>query len=194
MKELFLNKTLCFINNNYKYSEEEIDYIKYGLEGIYLTFSKLFIVIIINIILNNFIFSLLTLLLFNIIRFFAFGLHANNSKECLFASTVSLCILPYLFNKCSFDTTTTLIIFGIGTVLLFLYAPADTPKRPLKNQKKKMIRKLLSCLVAIIYMSLSLLFINLRNELICALIIELIFILPITYKIMKVPYKNYNYK
>ena len=55
MKEVFLNKSLNFIlKNNNSYTEDEIEKIKYGLEGLYLTITKLIIILILAWILNTF--------------------------------------------------------------------------------------------------------------------------------------------
>ena len=63
-------------------------------------------------------------------------------------------------------------------------------------EEKRKIYKLLSIISCVIYLVLIILIPNflIKNLLLFALILESILILPITYKIFKLPYKNYlNY-
>ena len=79
MNSFFMNKTMSFIKSNGKYSEEELLKIEYGMEGIFLTITKVLIILLIGIIFKYLDTVILTLLFFNILRFFAFGLHAKKS-------------------------------------------------------------------------------------------------------------------
>ena len=67
LKELFLNSTINFLKKYNSYTDNELVKLKYGLEGLYLTITKVFIIIIVAILLNVFVEVLITLLLFNII-------------------------------------------------------------------------------------------------------------------------------
>ena len=194
MKEQFLNSTINFLNKYNSYSEQDIKKLKYGLEGIYLTITKLIIVLLLSIILGIFREVILVLVFFNIIRYFGFGFHAEKSSECLFLSLVNFIIIPFIFIRIKFPLYISLIIclFCIGNYLLF--APADTVKRPLKNKKKRLIRKLLTILIAVIYMSFIIIFKNsyLTSLILNALIVQVIMVCPITYKLFKQPYNNYK--
>lgn len=77
---------------------------------------------------------------------------------------------------------------------IILYAPADTYKRPLVNRKKRLKFKFLSCVITIVYIVLSLTIKNnfLANTFLLALVVEVMLILPITYKALKLPYNNYK--
>ena len=90
-----------------------------------------------------------------------------------------------------------IIIYIPIIVLIGIYAPSDTVKRPLKDKKKRLIYKILSLVVTFLYIILSLIIKDnfMSNAFIFSLIIEVIIILPITYKIFGVPYNNYkNFK
>ena len=52
MKEVVLTKSINFISQYKEYSEEELEKINYGLEGLYLTITKLVIIVLLSIILN----------------------------------------------------------------------------------------------------------------------------------------------
>ena len=87
-----------------------------------------------------------------------------------------------------------IILFVPLIILISIYAPADTEKRPLKNKKKRIMYKILTIIVATIYITLSIIIKDntLSNCFLVAIIIETIIILPLTYKIFKVPYNNYK--
>ena len=86
------------------------------------------------------------------------------------------------------------ILFIPLTVLIGIFAPADTEKRPLINKKKRKIYKILSIIISIIYMTIAIVIKNniLSNCFIFAIVIQIIIMLPITYKIFGVSYNNYK--
>ena len=194
MKSAFLNSSVKFIKNYKDYSEHDIEKLRYGLEGIYLTVQKLVVITIISIILGIFKEVAITLLLFNIIRFTGFGFHAETSMQCLFMSLSQFVILPYILISIAIPKTICLIICLMCIVSYILFAPADTIKRPLPNMKKRKIRKLSTVLIGIIYTSLIMIFFNtfITSLLLGALIIEAVVINPLIYMMFKQPYNNYK--
>ena len=194
MKEIFLSKSINYITKyNKDYNTDEIERIQYGLEGLYLTITKLIIVLIISFILGILRETILTLLFFNIIRFPAFGVHAEKSSTCLLTSICIIIGLTFIISK----ATITVNIKTIMCILLIfnycLFAPADTIKRPLTNKRKRIIRKISSVLIAIIYTTLILTVkTDLSNIILNALIIEGLMINPIMYKLLNTPYNNYK--
>ena len=48
MKKVVMNYTMNLIKNNGNYDEEKLAVIKYGLEGLYLTISKLIIILLLS--------------------------------------------------------------------------------------------------------------------------------------------------
>lgn len=198
MKKKFINWALSIIkDNNPDISKKEIDTISYGLEGLYLTITKLIIIFIISFILGILKEVVLLLLIFNGIRLFAFGVHAKRSIDCLIASIICFIIFPILCTRIIIPTMVKYILFVPLVAIIGIFAPSDTEKRPLKRKKKRIIYKILSIIVSIIYMSLSIIIKDntLSNCFIFALIIQIIIILPITYKVFGVSYNNYkNYE
>lgn len=191
MKEVFLKHSLQLITANREWDEESLEKIRYGLEGIYLTIVKLVILLALAIILNIERLFLINLVFFNILRFFAFGVHARNSTQCLITSTVMFIIFPILSTSIDFPLPVQIIIASICVLLFLLYAPADTHKRPQKNRKKRQIRKAFAVTIAIIYVLLIIMLKDLNQIILCSLMTETIMILPITYRILGVPYKNH---
>lgn len=194
MKNLFLNKTIQFLSKYQNYSAEELEKIQYGLEGIYLTYTKMIIILALAIILNMLKEVIAILIFFNIIRYFGFGVHARKSSECLISSILCFILLPYVLLNINLTNRIILIIGIICIIDFILFAPADTVKRPLKNQKKRTIRKILTIIVGLLYTSLALFIKNdiLTKVLIISIIIESIMVNPITYKLLNQPFNNYK--
>lgn len=191
MKEVFLKHSLQLITANKEWDEKSLEKIRYGLEGIYLTIVKLVILLALAIILNIERLFLINLVFFNILRFFAFGVHARNSTQCLITSTVMFIIFPILSTSIDFPLPVQIIIASICVLLFLLYAPADTHKRPQKNRKKRQTRKAFAVTIAIVYVLLIIMLKDLSQIILCSLMTETIGILPITYHILGVSYKNH---
>lgn len=198
MKKIILDKCMNLITTyNKSLSSNDKDKIRYGLEGLYLTITKLFFIIIISIILGIFKEMFTLLLIFNGIRLTAFGVHAKRSIDCLISSIIFFITFPFICINLNIPILTKIIISLPIVCLIGILAPADTEKRPLINKKKRIIYKILSIIISIIYMALSIIITNniLSNCFIFALIIQIIIMLPITYKIFGVKYNNYkNYE
>ena len=198
MKKLIINKCMELVTTyNKDLSQRDIDKIKYGLEGLYLTITKLIFIIIVSIILGIWKETLLLILIFNGIRLTAFGVHAKRSIDCLISSTLFFILFPILCIKLTIPLIIKVILFIPLTVLIGIFAPADTEKRPLINKKKRKIYKMLSIMISIIYMTIAIVIKDntLSNCFIFAIVIQIIIMLPITYKIFGVSYNNYkNYE
>lgn len=195
MKELIINKCMELVTTyNKDLSQRDIDKIKYGLEGLYLTITKLIFIIIVSIILGIWKETLLLILIFNGIRLTAFGVHAKRSIDCLISSTLFFILFPILCIKLTIPLIVKIILFIPLTVLIGIFAPADTEKRPLINKKKRKIYKILSIILSIIYMTIAIVIKDntLSNCFIFAIVIQIIIMLPITYKIFGVSYNNYK--
>lgn len=195
MKQLVINNCLKLINDyNPNMSKKQIDKIRYGLEGLYLTFTKLIVITIVAMILGIFKEYIMLLLAFNGIRLFSFGVHAKKSSHCLISSLLFFITFPIICKNIQIPLIYKEIIFLPLVLLIGIFSPADTKKRPLKRKKRRLIYKILSIIIATIYMILSLIIREntLSNCLIFALVIQIIIMLPITYKIFGVPYNNYK--
>ena len=197
LKEKILNTQINIIKNKKNLNDEELEIIKYGLESLYLTITKIVIILILSSILNIFKETILIILFYNSIRLFAFGLHAKNSIECLITSITLFIGGPYLAIHININIIIKIILLIINLILIIIYAPADTEKRPLINPNKRKKFKKLSILTSLI---LSIFTIYNHNNYISNLMLvgyteATIMILPITYKLFKLPYNNYkNYK
>ena len=195
MKKLIINKCMELVTTyNKDLSQRDIDKIRYGLEGLYLTITKLIFIIIVSIILGIWKETLLLILIFNGIRLTGFGVHAKRSIDCLISSTLFFILFPIICIKLTIPLIVKIILFIPLTVLIGIFAPADTEKRPLINKKKRKIYKMLSIMISIIYMTIAIVIKDntLSNCFIFAIVIQIIIMLPITYKIFGVSYNNYK--
>ena len=194
MNDLLINKTLHFIQNNMNYSNEDMIKVKYGLEGVYLTISKMLIIILIGFIFHYLDIILLTLLFFNFLRFFAFGLHAKKSIHCLILSILNFNVLPFIMMHITIHSYIVITMFLFAFFSFLLFSPSDTVKRPLTNKRKRIIRKIVSILVLILLFIIVHYFPFLKVPILCASFIESIMINPISYHILGLPYGNYQKK
>lgn len=194
MKRKLINSSINLLKQSKKYSDEEIEVIVYGLEGIYLTFTKMIVIFFIAYVLNIWKEVILLLVTYNIIRSQAFGIHASKSIYCLISSIIlfigGAIVCKYIFLP--FRLTIACAI--ICNICLLLYAPADTHKRPLVNKKKRKRFKFLSFTFGLIYTFLIIILKNnfITNYLLFGMIEAVVMILPITYSTFKMPYNNYK--
>ena len=198
MKNKFLNYTINTIHiNNPSYNDTKLAEIRYGLEGIYLSITKLIIIFLLAILLNILKEMIFMLIIFNILRTTGFGLHATKSWICLVSSSVIFLGGPLLAKIIIINNLLKTILSITSVILIYKYAPADTKKRPLIKEKKRNIYKFITTIKCII---LNIFIIFIKNNIITNLIIlgiyaEVIVILPKTYKLFNMPYDNYkNYK
>lgn len=194
MKELFLEESINFISQYQKYDDLELAKLRYGLEGLYLTITKMIVLVILAIILNIFKEFLIVLLLFNIIRYTGFGFHAEKSYQCLLISTFNFIVIPFVLLHILLSNYIILTISFICLIHYLVFAPSDTKKRPLKNKRKRLIRKVLTVIIGIVYTIF--IFVLKSNYwtslLLSVLIIQMIIVSPLTYKLFKQPYNNYK--
>ena len=195
MKKKILSKIRELIKQQYpEYSNDKLEEIMYGVEGIYLTITKTIIIFLIAALLGILKELILLLITFNFIRLFAFGMHADKSWICLVFSSSIFIGGTYICKYITINQYILYLLFIIAFIIICIYSPADTVKRPLIKKKKRIRFKILSISIVLLYFILTLIFKNklLINSLIIGLLIECILILPITYKLFNMPYKNYK--
>lgn len=194
MKAVFMNNTITFLKKYNNYSEKDLEKLEYGLEGIYLTITKLVIISVAAVLLGITKQFIALLILFNIIRFTGFGFHALKSYQCLFCSVAFFILIPLFFIEFDLSKNVYAIIDSICIISYLLFAPADTIKRPLPNKRKRIIRKTITVIVGLIYSVLNMVFFGhwVSSVLISALVIQAIIINPLLYMLFGQPYNNYK--
>lgn len=195
MKKTFLNSSIKLLKQNGNYSNDELEIILYGLEGIYLTFTKLIIIFAIAYILGILKEVILLIFTYNIIRSQAFGIHASKSIYCLISSIIMFIGGAFICKYIVLPISLMISISIICNICLFLFAPADTHKRPIINIKKRKRFKYISTILGIIYTILIFIFRNqyyIANYFLFGMIEAVLMVLPITYNIFNMPYANYK--
>ncbi len=180
--------------NNPTYQEEKLEEIRYGLESIYLTYTKIFLIFVLAYFLGIIKETLLLLVTYNIIRTFAFGIHATKSIYCLITSLILFIGGVYVVKYMSLNIYVKAIISIILLICIYKYAPADTYKRPLINERKRKKYKAISTILGIAYVILIIIFNNyiISNYLLIGMLETVIMIHPIVYKIFNLPFDNYK--
>lgn len=193
MKKFLISKCMNYIKKHTDYNKTKLAEIKYGLEAIYLTISKLIIISLLTLILGIFKEMIIYLIIYNIIRMPSFGLHATKSWICLLTSSILFIGIPYLSKILTIPLFIKLIIGIVGICLMFKNAPADTKKRPIVSKKRRKVYKTISTILALIFTVLSFIIKDnyISNCFIFALVMQNAMISPLIYKIFKLPYNNY---
>lgn len=194
MKQLFLENSMNFICKYQSISDYDKKKVKYGLEGLYLTITKMVLLTILALLLNMFKEFILVVVFFNVIRYTGFGFHAEKSYQCLLFSTFNFIAIPFLLLHIQLSNFFVYTICAICIFHYLLFAPADTKKRPLSNKRKRIIRKIITVMIGFIY---TLMIILLNNAywtsiILSAMIIQAIIISPLIYRLFNQPYNNYK--
>lgn len=197
MRSKIINSIMDQIKKYNNYDDIKLQEIKYGLETVYLTIVKTIIFILLAILLKTIKELLLFMLFYGIIRLTGFGVHAKKSLHCWISSILIFVIIPILIKYVTLNNYVIYLISIISIIILVIYAPADTPKRPLINKKKRIIYKVLTTLISLGYLITIVLIKNkiIINTLLYSLLLECFLVTPFMYKLFGVSYKNYkNYK
>lgn len=174
-------------------TDVELEQIEYGLAGVYLSITKLVIIIAIAFLLKIQKECACFLIIFAILRNNAYGIHATKSWICLITSSVAFLGIPILAMNLTIPFLVKYTLGILASILVFKNSPADTKKRPIINKQKRLRHKLLATLTAIIYVIISISITNnfLSNCFFMSILLIDIMISPITYRIFKLPYNNY---
>ncbi len=195
MKRKILKALMSNIKKNKPdLNEEQLEIIEYGLEGLYLTIIKIIIILLLAIVLDILKETVLMIIFYNVTRFFTFGLHAKTSTACLITSLLLFIGGTYLATYLQIPLIVKIILSVICLILICIYAPADTEKRPLINPKKRKRFKIQSIIISII-MGTLIIYLNdsyISNFMVIGQLEAVIMILPITYKAFDLPYNNYK--
>ncbi len=194
MKEKFVNNSLAFINKYQECNDVKNMRLKYGLEGIYSLITKVSTVLILSLIFKTLLETILLMFFYAIIRSVSFGFHAKNNISCWIFTIITYIGLPLIIKYYSFSKNIAFILMLIGLFSIILFAPADTPKRPLIRKNERISLKCKSLIIwliyfLIIYLTNNNLLINITS---ISILQTSILINPIFYFLNKTPYNNYK--
>lgn len=187
------NYLLKRIINNNKFDEITIKKIRLGLDIFLINMPKLFIIFILANILGILKYTVIITVIFSIFRTVSFGLHAKNGIMCFVIMSSMFIGGVYISRLLYISEVVYYIWFFIVTCLFYIYAPADTESHPLidANKRKKLkIRSTKYCLI--IFFISYLLEKYIKVLILFSITCQCISILPITYKILKRKWGNYE--
>ena len=197
MKNKILDTIIKNIKETNNYDDKKLLEIRYGLETLYLSIFKLIIIIIISFFIHTTYYLCLLFAIYGLLRITGFGLHTKNSLQCWIFSITIFSLFPFLIKHLAINTTFLYIASLVLLILIIIYAPADTEKRPLINKKKRLVYKIITSIITIIYVLIMFITKNLilRKLLFFSIFLEVILILPISYRLLGLKYNNYiSYK
>ncbi len=193
MKEKFIASVVNLAKRKKEYTEEEVAIMRYALEGIYLTFTKILVITLIAALLGLFKEYIWFVLLYTPIRSVSFGWHANTTKECWVVSILAFILIPYIFSIITINEITKIILLTFSILGFVLYSPADTKKRPIVNKKRRLMFKVASLIITLVYCCYSFKHSNLiSNLMIASLLYQSLLINPLIYKITHQEFNNYK--
>lgn len=166
---------------------------RYALEGIYLTFTKILVITLIACLLGLFKEYMWFVILYIPLRSVSFGWHANTTKECWVVSILAFILIPYIFSIITINEITKIILLTFSILVFALYSPADTKKRPIVNKKRRLLFKVVSLIITLVYCCYSFKHSNLiSNLMIASLLYQSLLINPLIYKITHQEFNNYK--
>lgn len=195
MKGKILNWCMNSVKNKYpEYNQDKLDEIEYGLEAIYLTFTKLIVIFSIAYILGVLKELIILLFFYNLLRTTAFGMHAKKSWHCYLISISVFVGGSILCKYVDINVYIKLVLSLIAFICMILYAPADTYKRPLINAKKRKFYKIFSIVISFIYVIIIIVYKDkiISDYLFMGLLAATMMIHPLTYRVFQLPYNNYK--
>ena len=129
IKQLIISNSIKTIRSYYpNYNNEQIEKIQYGLESIYLSITKLIVILLMSVLLKSLKETIIVLLLFNLLRTTGFGIHASKSWMCWISSVPTFIGVPLLCKYINIPTYILICIASISLLIFILFAPADTKK------------------------------------------------------------------
>lgn len=193
MKEKFIVSIVNLAKRNKEYSNEDVAVMRYALEGIYLTFTKILVITLIACLLGLFKEYMWFVILYIPLRSVSFGWHANTTKECWVVSILAFILIPYIFSIITINEITKIILLTFSILVFALYSPADTKKRPIVNKKRRLLFKVVSLIITLVYCCYSFKHSNLiSNLMIASLLYQSLLINPLIYKITHQEFNNYK--
>ena len=194
VKKNFIEKSISLIKTRKELNTIEEKKMRYGLEAFYNLITKVIVLFILAILFNLILEFFLLSLIYSTMRLYGFGLHAKTSLQCWFTT------LPVYIVGCLLIKYLTIPKFIAGIIWLFgflsflLFAPADTPARPLIHKEKRIRAKVLAMSILLIYLFIYFYHFSamLNNAMLYALLMESVVINPLIYKLTGTPFNNYK--
>lgn len=182
------------LNVYLKTEDLEYEKLKLGLYVLLLNLPKVILTMIFAAYFNIMLEAAIMILSHNWLRHTSFGEHASNPTVCLIVTLIMFILPPVLLKNIYCDNYIVIIVFLIFNMLFYKYAPADTEKHPLLGEEYRKKLKMRTLVRSTILMTATLLlpYKNLKTLVLVSGVYAVVGILPITYKVLKRRYNNYE--
>ncbi|SNT22832.1 accessory gene regulator B [Anaerovirgula multivorans] len=142
-----LNQISCYVVNVMKENniihDKDFDWYVFGTEVFFITVIKYLVLFILAFILGLFKEAIVFILAFSSLRIQAGGVHSESFWKCLMITNIltfaSIFLVKSIPMKYIIILLPILLIFS--TILVFKYAPVDTPNKPLDQHEIKKYKK-----------------------------------------------------
>lgn len=177
-------KLTNYINKYAQKEGDDLEILHYGMQVIIMNLFKFIILFVTAYFLNILLYTFAALMCFGFVRTFASGVHCKNSILCILVNYLFFMGNVYLsIFLCKYSS---IIIFSfiISILLLLLYAPAETKKRPISKGSIKQL-KVKAILSAVILLIISIIIPSTiyRNIITIAVLEESLCTTPLFYKL-----------
>lgn len=174
--------------------EERAEVIRYGFELIIGEVPKMILIFIIAALLGKLKYFLISIAIVCPYRIFSGGIHFKTHIGCLISTALLYLGNVFFCEWFSFSNLYIKLIFAIGvyifsTIMIILYAPADTDTVPILIKRDRKIAKVKAIIWVTIIVSLSFVFKNMTISNLC-----IFGVLFQTLTIMKISYRIFNIK
>jgi len=194
VKFKFIQASLNLIKEKREITALEEKKLKYGLEGFYNVATKTVVFLALAIVLDIVPEYFMLIFVYSTLRLYGFGIHMKTSFQCWMTSLPMYIGGCFLIKHVVFPDIILFIMWAFGFISFLLFAPADTPSRPLIYKKKRVRAKILSILILSIYLGVYLNSTSsiTHNLIVYGIFMESIAINPIVYKLFHTSFNNYR--
>jgi accessory gene regulator B len=175
-----------FLADKLSISGTDKEKLLYGFKILYINSLKTIILLLVAFFLNIIFETVTFILIYGLIRSFAFGVHLNNSVGCTIYGIVAFLGSIYLSMNLNINIYLYFFLFLANLIIYIKYAPAETKKRHINEKLNKQLKiKTISCILFLALVSFFISNIVYKNLILFAVVLEAFQLLPITYKIFK---------
>lgn len=163
--EKIIDYIVSFLNFEKKFSEEEIETLRYGIEMILLKGVFFVCIVVIGTLFRKTVEIIFIWLFFRILRSNAGGYHSKTRMNCFVHSMLSFVIIIIVLSISYYFVSIKKIIFILGiisSIYIWIIAPVDQLNREVTNVDKIIFKKKSRFLV-VVYNVLSLFFLFWKN-------------------------------
>ena len=158
----------------------------YGFKILYINSLKTIILLLFAFVFNIIFETTAFIVVYGLIRSFAFGVHLNNSVGCTIYGIAAFLGAIFLSIHLNINTYLYYVLFLISLMIYIKYAPAETKKRHISDKLSKRLKiKTIVCIIFLALVSFYVPNIVYKNLILFAVILEAFQILPLTYKIFR---------